>query len=159
MHHLRQGERMNIEQLEAQIKNDRTRFGIQPVELHQVPTWAKRRLLAVIGQRSITNVEGLIPGFQRIFDHWGRSLSDSLVCEPYARNADPGLIEKVRRIADGLGVCYSIGNPWASWWYPGKTLRIEFFETPDSKPLDQLRAEAKAAKRQGKSLFGTRYPN
>lgn len=142
--------------LERQIAADRKRLHIAPVQLHVMPTWAKKRFLAVCGSRSFTNVEFSIPG-PRIFDHWGQSLSGSLVGEPYYPVDNPELRAKVQQIATGLGVSFSIGSPWSSWWFPGKTVRVEFFETPDSTPLDQLRVAAKAAKKQGRCLLGCRY--
>lgn len=142
--------------LEQQIAADRERLHIAPVHLHQMPAWARKRLLAVIGHRSLTTIEARLPG-PRLLDHWGSSPSGSLVGEPYASVSDPALIAKARQIADALGVSYSIGSAWTSWHYPGRTIRVEWYETPDSMPLDQLRAAAKAAKKHGQCLLGCRY--
>lgn len=140
------------ERFRAQIAADRERLKIQPVTLHKMPPWAKKRLLIAAGNQPLCDAEYLIPG-PRVFDHFGCSPSGSLVGEPYCPPDDPSLLVKVRKIAGALGVSWSIGNPWSSWWFPGLTTRVEFFETANSEPIEQLRIRAKAAQRRGKTLF------
>ena len=139
-----------LKKLESQIAKDRKRLHIVPVAHHSCPPWAQKRLDAVLDRRSIHCLDSL-PG-PRIVDHWGESPSGSLVCEPYATVSE--VADKVQAIAAALGVRYTISPTLTSWWLPGKTIRIEFYESEDSRPLDELRTEAKALKKIGKTLLG-----
>jgi len=148
---------MNTQQLislEHKIAKDRIKYHASPVKLHEIPRWFKTRLAIVLPTPAVfilDQVAGVTT--QRIFDHWGMAPDDSVVGEPYAKIDDTKIEAKAKVIADALGIRVAITNTLTSWWYPGRTIRIAFFEADDSKSLTQLRADAKAAMKQGKTLF------
>lgn len=113
-------------------------FNTKPVDLHEMPSWAARRICwatkgwgrfaAELGMQSLANSGG----FARLIDHWGASVGYQglpvLVLEPYADPSDGSVLTGVARMAEMLGVHARISDYWGSWWYPGRTCRIEFSE-------------------------------
>lgn len=77
-----------------------------------------------------TNIEGidyLIPS--RPFDHWKIDDNGDLISEPYSVNYDD--LKKLIKRCDEVGVEFFItGN---SQHYPGKTLKIHFYQKVATK--------------------------
>lgn len=103
----------------------------------KIPPWAKKSIRAAIRRDTgraapqffddvFNRKEWSSP---RLFDHYGTSRIErlgyegaSLVTEPYGSRAH---IESAFRFADWIGCEVEIGG--AAWWYPGWTVRIEFY--------------------------------
>lgn len=123
---------------------------ITPVKQHKMPTWFRRRLKAVMHTtRPWFDGDGLCCftihfGIDwSVFDHWGTGTDGSMISEPYDYSVNETFEQKVREVAEYLGVQYSFTGTDTSWHYPGRTYRVKFFETPESKSLKQLRGERK----------------
>lgn len=67
----------------------------------------------------------------RLVDHWG-SDDGRLIFEPYRRADDPSLLAECHRVAEGLGLDFSISAERAEW-NPGRTVRVEFWPHPTSR--------------------------
>lgn len=127
--------------LDRWIRNARRATGSIEVILNKVPTWASRAVRAALRRDGRQTTRGLVVSHfllndtrfdARLFDHWGSSMirvpgytGPSLVTEP---NANARHIQAARDFAKWLGCEVEIGG--ASWWYPGSTVRIEFYPRP-----------------------------
>lgn len=113
-----------------------------PVQLHRVPNWLRRRLLAAIGcggggtsgYAVLAHAERLM-GW-RWLDHWGASTYRGQPCfvsEPYHVSADD-----MAAVAELCRRCNLDSHLSAnSWWYPGETIRIAIYE-PAAGQADPL---------------------
>jgi len=138
------------ERFEKWRKEQREKNNITPVKLHKMPGWFRWRLKAVTGPypRGLFDHTELSMldyrfGGDRVFDHWGTGIDGSMISEPYEYSINETFEQNVKDIAGVLGVQYSFTGPDTSWWYPGRTHRVTFFETPESRTLTQLRKERK----------------
>lgn len=138
------------------IAEARRATNARSVKLHEAPRWAREAIKArakaegtkaplssTIGGRvwATRDIEHFLlnyGGAVRLFDHWGTSELEchdykgpSLVAEPYGAREH---IEAALRFADWLGCNVEIGG--ASWWYPGSTVRIEFYPRATSSGPD-----------------------
>ena len=148
--------REQTERFEKWRKEERERHKITPVTLHKMPVWFKRRVKAAINLGRYSSVSDGLNRLEfchdrRVFDHWGTGTDGSMVSEPYDYDsADAVKFEQaVKAVADLLGIGYAITGPMTSWWFPGRTIRVSFFETPASKPVEQLRFERKKRESEG----------
>ena len=137
-------------------KEERERHKITPVNLHKMPTWFRRRMRAAIRtHRYWTPCDGLrslgveFGCGRHVFDHWGTGVDGSFISEPYDKIGDVKFEQAVKDISDVLGIEYAITGPMTSWWFPGRTIRVSFFETLKSKPIEQIRFERKKRELEG----------
>lgn len=125
----------------AEIEFHREILGISPVMLHKMPGWWMRRACyadkgwgRIDAEQSMYVLEQRTGMAMRIIDHWGQSKTRdghcAFVTEPYLPYWDSRVMSAVQQIAGWLGVHFNIYDVWESWWYPGHTIRIEFFECP-----------------------------
>lgn len=138
----------------ASIEFLRKTHSIRDVILHEMPLWFMRRVCAVNGGygrvRAESEMYRLCEGAQ-LWDHWGKSMTyggqSAMVSEPYA-DMDKA-IEWAEAIATTLGILVTVypESSMKSWWFPGETMRIEFYECIDApmplgvQTLEQLRIE------------------
>lgn len=109
-----------------------------PVRHHHVPDWLRRRCLKRFGTGGNGDtsgwhvihhaVEQVVDGRSRHWlDHFGSTtIGDrrAFAIEPY--NLTRPCLADVFRLGDELGLDVEIDAN--SWWYPGRTIRVLFFE-------------------------------
>lgn len=153
----------------ASVAFHRGIFQIQPVDLHSMPGWWASRVCWATKGWGQWDAQQRMHDLQRqfdasiLFDHWGATRLDdgsvAFTTEPYADPTDPKFLNAVAGIAETLGVHVRILDPWQSWWYPGRTIRVEFAECPAAPSLcvgcksrEQMRDESRARKRERKAV-------
>lgn len=117
----------------AWIDHARKATEAREVALHKCPKWARKAIRNAIPDAGhVLDVSGGVPSSfdgVHLFDHWGTSRIErhgytgpTLVTEPYGYREH---VEAALRFADLIGCNVEIGR--ASWWFPGSTVRIEFY--------------------------------
>ena len=108
-----------------------------PVTLNRVPNWFRRAVLrefkgdryaGTAGHAVVWRLQRAMPSLA--LDHWGGTTwrgRPAFVSEPYC---DPDRIAAGQRLADRLGCGFEIDPN--SWWYPGATTRLVWFEKEES---------------------------
>lgn len=142
---------------ESEVQFHRGLYKIRPVELHEMPAfWMQRVCWATSGwgYNAAHNGMQALDGEVRLFDHWGKSHmpngQPSFVTEPYNHEHIDSIAQGIAR---RLGLHARRYSPWQSWWFPGNTQRIEFWEclcTPlcrNCKSRQQVREEGQERKR------------
>jgi hypothetical protein len=118
------------------IAQSRQLLNPSPVRHGHVPNWLRLRILKRIGchDRDTAGAAVLgvaVSGHNYILDywldHWGSTNHrgrTAFVTEPY--NGTPDVLEAAARFAERLGIKWHVCAN--SWWYPGWTVRILFYE-------------------------------
>jgi hypothetical protein len=112
------------------------------VKLWAAPTWFKRAYRKAFGHCKHTEYGDAITrlnqnhGFTWL-DHFGESIAGGserriFVSEPYSLNARQ--LAEIDSLAKAIDCRYEISAN--SWWYPGRTLRVEFHEKTAQKSGD-----------------------
>ena len=123
-------------------------LGPSEVRLGDVPAWLQRRLVKAFGNPlklrgglAILNhaVEVHFGGGNFWLDHFV-TVDDGqvFVAEPF--EVEPSTIALLDTFAERLGVGFRISAN--SWWQPGKTIRLEFFEREEGEDAEDEADEA-----------------
>lgn len=122
-----------------EIESARAVLNPSPVDAHHVPDWLRRRAMKRFGcNRGDTTGWGVL--FHAVrqvdptgkatcawLDHWGVTPwhgKTALAAEPYSLSADD--VASIDRFARELGIEWRLSSN--SWWFPGRTIRVLFFE-------------------------------
>jgi len=134
----------------AEIEFNRNILGCRPVALDSLPRfWMARvcrytggwgRIAATTGMNWLESMQPF-----RLFDHWGKSTTiDGRMCfvtEPYLSFRNPKVIRCYAALAIALGLDLTVYDEDQSWWYPGHTMRAEFFECNHTPKCSHSRSE------------------
>ncbi len=135
------GQQQLIDQARALLKPT-------PVELHKVPSWLRRKLLATFGWEN-RHLRGGVDVLERAVKlhcdnrkwlaHYGGTFIDgheAFVSEPFGLT--PEGLKSIQQFAAQLGLRWHVdGN---SWWHPGRTIRITF-PNPEADATPEARDE------------------
>lgn len=125
--------------VEERIEAARELLKPSPVDLHKVPNWLRRRMLAAFGcHYGNTSGSAVLHHAMRQLaedhwlDHWGATTwgnHPAFVAEPYQLWTRD--LQSIEQFADRCGIAWHVTPN--SWWYPGWTLRVLFYERNDSQ--------------------------
>lgn len=122
-------------QKQGHYRPEHARELLQPseVDIAHVPNWFRLRLMKAFknpwrmtsGQAMLHHAVDVHFKYGDWLDHWGSTEGGKVfVSEPYQLLA--GEVAELDSFATKLGVKWYISA--CSWWYPGQTIRVAFFE-------------------------------
>lgn len=115
--------------------------GLREVQLHKMPVWFRKRIVARLGSPWECEWLNSREPWSVLIDHWGCSVSTPeqnrpwwhgdgqsvLVVEPY-RPYKSDTFGIAGLMAEFFGVHFRVLPKSESWWFPDNTVRIEFEE-------------------------------